>query len=258
MRFRRSGQATREGLPYFRTMAGRRLLRQAGIVVLAFVLGYLFSVFWLFPAPLFSRDRSVPRVIGDGVNEARRRLEAQGFRPRVDEEQADPTAPRGEVIWQDPPPLTVAPPNTQVSLIVSAGPSEVGVPDVVGFPGPLAERVLRAGGFRLGRADTVPSVLEPGVVVGTRPPAGTGRPAGTPIDLVISSGPAELTVPGLVGLTVQQARERLEQAGLRLGEVTARTAPGRPAGTVIEQRPGGGTRAARGTRVDIILSRKVS
>ena len=92
---------------FFATMAGRRLVRQVGVVAGAFLLGYLVTVFWLFPAPLFRSDHAVPRVLDMGVTAAREKLESQGFRFRIEDQQTDPTAPRGAVVWQDPPPGVV-------------------------------------------------------------------------------------------------------------------------------------------------------
>lgn len=237
-------------------MAGRRLLRQVAIVVVAYIVGYLIAVLWVFPTPFFSREHSVPRVLDMGITEARQKLESQGFRFRIEDQQTDPDAPKNAVVWQDPPPGVVVPPNSQVSLTLSEGPPDVPVPDVAGFPRVLAEKVLKAAGFKTGGTDTVPAAAEAGIVVQSRPGSGVGRPAGTTIDLVVSSGPAEISVPSLVGLSTLQARELLESLGLVLGQMTPRTQTGRPAGTVIEQRPTGGARVARGSRVDLIVSRE--
>jgi serine/threonine-protein kinase len=112
-----------------------------------------------------------------------------GFRPRLDGERQSDTFSRGTVIWQDPPPGTVLPPNSVVQLVVSAGPSLVAVPDVIGFNLPQATRVFSAAGVRVGGVDTVAGGLERGVVLATRPAAGVGRPRGAPVALVISRGP---------------------------------------------------------------------
>jgi len=229
-----------------------------GIVLGALLFGYLLTVFWLFPAPLFSSDHAVPRVVDLGVTQARQKLEAQGMRFRIEDQQTDPVAPKNSVVSQDPPPGVVVPPNTTVSLVLSDGPPDVAVPDLAGFPRPLAERVLKAAGLTAGRVDTLPAATDAGIVVQTRPGPGVGRSAGTPIDLVVSSGRADLTVPTLVGLPVAQARERLTTIGLAVGRISPRTAPGTPDGTVLEQRPPGGTRVGRGTRVDMIVAGKGS
>jgi serine/threonine-protein kinase len=255
MRVRRTtGSTPRIG--FLATIAGRRFLKQAGIVAAMFLAGYLVTIFWLFPAPLFKREHAVPRVLDLGATAARQKLESQGFRLRVEDQQTDAAAPKGAVVWQDPPPGVVVPPNSQVSLIISDGPPDVPVPDVASFPRLLAERVLRAAGFQPGKTDTLPASSEAGIVVQTRPSAGVGRPAGTPIDLVISSGPAELTIPAVVGLSLAQAREQIEQLGLMVGATGGRVVPGRPEGLVLEQRPSAGTRSPRGGRVDLVVTRK--
>jgi eukaryotic-like serine/threonine-protein kinase len=257
MQFRRpSGSSSAQG--YFSTMAGRRLIRQAAVVAGAFLLGYLFTVFFLFPSPLFKKEHAVPRVLDLGVTEAREKLESQGFRFRIEDQQTDPTVPKGAVVWQDPPPGVVVAPNTQVSLTLSDGPPDVSVPDVAGFPRLLAEKVLKAAGFRVGRTDTLQAASELGIVVQTRPGPGAGRSAGAPIDLVVSSGPPELTVPGVLGLSLPKAREQIEAIGLLVGTTTGRVVAGRPEGIVIDQRPSSGTRTPRGARVDLVVTKKAS
>jgi serine/threonine-protein kinase len=253
MKFRRH-----ESAPIFATIAGRRLVKQAALVVGAFLLGYLLTIVWLFPAPLFGSGHAVPRVLDVGITEAKVQLEKQGFRAKIEGEMPHPKAPKGTVVWQDPPPGMVAPGNSQVSLTLSSGPAPVAVPDVVGFEGPLALRVIEASGLTLGETDSLPSAADPGVVVATRPAAGVGRDPGTPVDIVLSRGPAEISVPSVLGMTRQQARERLEVAGLTMGNTSSRVAIGRPEGVVVEQRPAPGTLSPRAGQVDLILSRKAS
>jgi beta-lactam-binding protein with PASTA domain len=241
--------------PFFGTIAGQRLLRQSAVVLVAFLAGYLVSVFWLFPAPLRPKDRLVPRVLDLGATEAKTRIEGEGFRFAVQDRQPDPSVPQGAVIWQDPPAGVVAPPNTPVSLILSEGPPDVVVPDVAGFPRGLAEKVLKAAGFKVGNDDTIPATSEPGTVVQTRPAPGVGRVAGTTIGLVISSGPAEFVVPALVGLPVAEARTLLQNTGLAVGMIRRRARPGTVEGVVLEQQPAAGARSPKGGRVDLIVSR---
>jgi serine/threonine-protein kinase len=258
MQFRRPAgvSGSTPSLPFFRTIAGRRSIKQGAIVLGAFFIGYLITVFWLFPAPFFSSRHSVPRVIDLGVTEARGKLEEAGLRFKLEDQETDPVVPKNAVIRQDPPPGVVVEPNTVVSLTLSDGPPDVAVPDLAGFPRALAERVIKAAGFKLGRVDTLPSASDRGIVVQTRPGPGVGRPAGTPIELVVSSGKADFTVPSLVGLTVADARARLGEIGLIVGSVSSRVIAGRAEGTILDQSPAAGTRSGRGTRVDLIVAGK--
>jgi beta-lactam-binding protein with PASTA domain len=243
------------GTPWVSSIRGRRLLKQAGLVVAAFLAGYLIAAFVIFPTPLFSSDHSVPRVLDEDGGEARGRLESQGFRVRVDGEEPHPHAPKGAVIWQDPAPGTSLAPGTSVHMTVSSGPGAVTVPDLIGFDASLAARVVEAAGLTVGGLDSIPAGSETGTVVATRPGAGSSRDPGSPVQLVVSSGPAQISVPDLFGMTLDEARDRLNQVGLPLGETLTRTTNG-PAGVVIEQRPLSGTLVARTTRIAIYISKK--
>jgi len=185
----RARRHTTSGVPLLQSGPWRGFLRDVGLIVLTFVVGYGVSVLWLSPGSVFTKDHSLPRVLGLTETQARNKLTEVGFRPRLDGERQNDTFSRGTVIWQDPPPGTVLPPNSVVQLVVSAGPSLVAVPDVIGFNLPQATRVFSAAGVRVGVVDTVAGGLERGVVLATRPAAGVGRPRGAPVALVISRGP---------------------------------------------------------------------
>lgn len=175
--------------PLLESAAWRAFLRDIGLILLTFAVGYAISVFWLSPGSVFTKDHSLPRVLELPEPEARRTLTELGFRPRLDGERHSDAFRRGTVIWQDPPAGTVLPPNTVVQLVVSAGPSLVAVPDVIGMNLPQASKIMAAAGVRMGSVDTVAGGQEPGVVLATRPSAGVGRPRGAPVALVISGGP---------------------------------------------------------------------
>lgn len=236
------------------TLAGRRRIIAALIVLIAVIFGYLVTMI-IFPAPLVSRDTPVARVIGLPAEEAERRLTDQGFRPRVDEREADPAIPAGHVLWQDPPPGVELTPNTAIRLTVSDGPASVPVPDVTEFTTDQAIRILTAGGLRLGALDSVAAPQPAGVVLSTRPGVGSSLTSGRTVDLVISRGPATIRVPSVVGLDRIVAGQTLEAAGLRVGTIVTRSSRGQASGRVLEQRPGANALSPRGGRVDLIIAR---
>lgn len=238
-----------------RTQAGRRRLVALGWVAAGLAAGYLASMV-IFPAPLVRRATPLARVIGLPEEEAIRRIEAQGFRPRAEERQTDPTVPTGHVLWQDPPPEVELDPGTQVRLTVSDGPAGLVVPDVAEFGFDQAIRVLRAGGFRVGSVDSVAAGQPAGVVLSTRPPAGSSRPTGSGVDLVVSRGPATIRVPNVVGLDRQAARDALEAAGLRVGQVQPQANRRARPGQVLEQRPAAGTLSPRGASISLTIARQ--
>jgi serine/threonine-protein kinase len=252
---------TRLGLPFGAwrwrgpvTVAGRRRLTAVLILVIAVIVGYIVTMI-IFPAPLVGRDTPVTRVIGLPAEEAERRLTDQGFRPRVEEREADSAIPVGHVLWQDPPPGVELTPNTLIRLTVSDGPASVPVPDVTEFTTEQAVRILSAGGLRLGAIDSVAAPQPAGVVLSTRPAVGSSLPSGRTVDLVVSRGPATIRVPNVVGMDRTVARQALEAAGLRVGTIVSRISPSQASGSVLEQRPGANTLSPRGGRIDLIIAR---
>jgi serine/threonine-protein kinase len=170
-------------------MSGRRLLRDILIVGTTFGVGYLIASAWLSPVPLFTKDHAVPRVLELPAAEAQRKLKDLDFRTKFEAERPHATIPRGAVVWQDPPPGMILPQYSVVTLVTSAGPQQVPVPDVIGLGLPYAVKVLAAAGLKVGKVDTVASDPEPNIVVATRPPAGGGRDLGGQVDVVVSGQP---------------------------------------------------------------------
>jgi len=236
------------------TLRGRDRLRTALILTAAALGGYLVTCV-AYPAPLMTREHAVGRVLGLPLAEAEKALLEAGLKPKLDGEESDPVIPPGHVTWQDPPPGTVLPRDGLVRLTVSGGPAPVSVPDVIGFEVEQARPVLEASGLRVGELDEVPNVADAGVIVATRPPTGVTRPSGTRIGLVVSRGPADIRVPDVVGLEQEEARRRIENAGLRLGKVTQRADRGRP-GLVLLQRPSPGIMSPHEGRVDLVISKE--
>lgn len=235
------------------TVQGRDRLRIGVVLGGAILAGYLVTCV-AYPVPLITRDREVARVLGLPRAQAEKDLEQQGFQSKVDGEEPDPVIPAGHVVWQDPPPATALTSGTIVHLTLSSGPAPVTVPDVIAFELDQARQVIDAAGLRINGIDSVASASEPGVIIATRPAAGGIRQPGSDVALIVSKGPADIRVPDVVGLKQEDARQRLEAAGLRLGTITTRSAQRNPAGIVLDQRPGAGVFSPHEGRVSLVIS----
>lgn len=244
----------RSRVRFWETARGRRWLAAVGAVVGAGLLG-LGAAVVLFPVRGGADPELVERVHGLSVDEAQRTLEAAGFQMRLDAEEPDPGMPPGRILWQDPPPGTSMPGGGTVRVAVSAGPPQAPVPDLVGYDLDLGTRILTSAGFRPGATDSVAAPSDAGVIVATRPGAGSGRATGSTVDLVVSRGPATIRIPQLTGLTLEDARERLRAVGLRVGTIQPRTT-GQEADVVIRsQSPGAGTLIPRDGTVNLVVAR---
>ncbi len=97
--------------------------------------------------------------------------------------------------------------------------------------------------------DTVPA----GAVIGLRPAPGTVLTVGAPVTVVVSKGPAPITVPNVRGMRQADAVAALTRAGLNVQvrrQFDDQTAGGRAIGTD----PKAGTGLARGASVTLLIS----
>ena len=126
----------------------------------------------------------------------------------------------------------------------------VTVPNVVGSS--EADAVATLGDAKLdSTATTAASGTDAGIVIAQDPTAGTEVAEGSTVTIVVSSGPAKVTVPDVVGLDEKTAIARLTEARFSPSVATKQTSTG--VGTVLSQDPAGGTQADPGTSVTIVV-----
>ncbi|HEV2879624.1 MAG TPA: PASTA domain-containing protein, partial [Candidatus Eremiobacteraceae bacterium] len=109
-------------------------------------------------------------------------------------------------------------------------------------------------GLRL-TTNIVPSVDIPARTVIDQDPAGGSEvQPGSVVTVDISAGPNAVTVPNVVGSNVDDARGKLEQAGLALGSVAHAAVADTSPGTVVGQHPDANSQAPQGTAVDVVVA----
>jgi serine/threonine-protein kinase len=128
----------------------------------------------------------VPAVVGMTRREAEIAVENAGLDVgNVTERESQ--IPRGQVIASDPNAGSrITSPGT-VHLVLSAGPSTVQLPDLVGRPYPQARAMLEQLGLRPGAVTIDSSAFEPAnTVVGQDPEPGRTVPGGSTVNFRIS------------------------------------------------------------------------
>jgi eukaryotic-like serine/threonine-protein kinase len=230
--------------------------RGAGFyILLTLLILALFGLLaWLLLDNLLNDETTtlkVPNVVGKEVGIATSLLRDKGFEVEVDKRRDD--ADKDEVIDQDPPAGDQAEEGSTVTLTVSRGERQIKVPSVVDLPQQEAEDEIVDANLSVGSVGSEPSSdVEEGNVIRQNPEPGERVDPGDEVDLVISEGAEEVTVPDVVNQTEEQARANLEALGL---EVDVSTAPSdSPEGVVIAQDPPGGSPAEVGDHVRITVS----
>jgi beta-lactam-binding protein with PASTA domain len=127
------------------------------------------------------------------------------------------------------------------------------VPDVVGQNTPSAVRELRDTGYVPDVRTRRTSGPLVGRVVSQDPDGGSRLRHGKPVTIVAAIGAVRTGVPTVVGLPVDQAFVRLQAAGFKGS--TKKVASPRPRDTVLRQSPAGGSQAAKGSLVQLTISK---
>lgn len=162
--------------------------------------------------------------------------------------------PAGHVVQQTPRAGDRVPPGSPVSLTLSIGSAPVDVPDVMGLTLEAATNVLESAGLRVGSiTEAYSEAVATGLVISQSPVSGTVSPFGTEVWLVVSVGPAPVSVPDVVGMTQSEGEDTLAAAGLQTGQITEIHAEITP-GEIMEQAPVAGTKVPPGTAIDLVVS----
>ncbi len=200
---------------------------------------------------LGGRWAAAPVSVGLNQAQAEAMVRDAGLVPRVSTEYQN-TVPRGVVASSDPAAGSRLLRGSEVDLLVSSGRPEV--PKIApGTAAASAKAAVLAANLTVVVApspafdDTVPA----GAVLRTTPAAGTPLPVGASVTLVLSGGPAPLTVPDVAGKSAEDAENKLVVAGFTLGPRLPTFDPQAQSGSVLGSTPAAGTTAVKGSEVRI-------
>lgn len=221
-------------------------------------LGFFVGTRVLFPAPeAVSGLVEVPDLTGLTAGAVPSRLEGMDLVLGAVDSVRHPEVPEGQVLAQSPLPGQRLLPGDTVSVILSAGPEERPVPDLIRIHGDRARVVLESSGFTV-LTDSAESDFPRGIVLELDPEPGTMVALPAEVTVLLSTGPPLVEVPLLVGLSQEEAEAALDSLGLVLAGVEERFRFGLDQGTVIEQRPAAREMVVRGGEVWLVVGRRGS
>src|SRR6516164_1035981 len=191
---------------------------------------------------------NVPNVQGLTENVATTTLnEAKFVIGKVTQQTSDLVA-TGKVISQDPASGSSLAEGAPVNLVISSGPQMVAVPKVERLTQAAATTAIVGTTLKIGTVTQQTSdTAATGSVISQDPASGTSVAQGSPVNLVISSGPQIVTVPNVEGMTQTAATTAIAGAKLKVGTVNA-------TGKVISQEPARGSSVPQGSSVNLVIS----
>jgi serine/threonine-protein kinase len=193
---------------------------------------------------------AVPQVVGIQETLAVRKINNAGLQSSV-HRRSSTSVPKGDVIDQSPAAGTKVQKNQFVDITVSKGLPTVQVPSVVGKSRDDAISTLVNAGLTAQPVVSVPSSKPVGTVTGQDPPSGQVVTRGSNVRINVSSGPAEVDVPSVIGLPFNEASAALQNDGFAVARTNVDS--NSPKDSVVDQSPSG--TAPKGATITLSVSR---
>ena len=195
---------------------------------------------------------AVPNVVGSTQAAATTSITGAGLIVGTVTTASSGTIASGSVISESPAAATAVNGGSAVNLVVSSGPAQVAVPNVVNLTQATATTSITGAGLTAGTVTTAASTtIVIGNVISESPAAGTLVNSGSAVNLVVSAG---VLVPNVVGSTQAAATTSIIGAGLVAGTVTTVASSTVPSGSVVSESPAAGTAVNGGSAVDLVVS----
>ncbi|MEG2193738.1 MAG: Stk1 family PASTA domain-containing Ser/Thr kinase, partial [Terrisporobacter sp.] len=133
---------------------------------------------------------------------------------------------------------------------------DIYAPGLVNMSLENANKLITNLGLRMSVSEEYSDTVEKNYVISQAPVKDTPLEKGDKISIVISRGPKALSVPTLIGYSLEDAKKILKQNGLTLGTVSYEYSDVRSKGTVINQSPTSNTGDIKeGDSVSVVVSK---
>ncbi len=199
-------------------------LSLAGIITTGILLLVLLNEVIMPAYTNYDEGVTVPDITQVSLEEAQERLTEYGLRFEIAERRTNSAMPADYVIDQTPSAAKIVKPNRKIYLTVNTTSNPtVEVPDVVNLSRRNAEIQLQNHGLRVGTTSYETSRFKTRVLRQSIK-AGDVVPEGTVIDLTVSDGLGQKMVemPKIIGDRLSEAQKKIQEAGLRIGEIRFR------------------------------------
>ncbi|MEU1178849.1 Stk1 family PASTA domain-containing Ser/Thr kinase [Streptomyces sp. NPDC005820] len=191
---------------------------------------------------------AVPNVIDKDVETATSQLEDKGFEVKTKETESSQEA--GTVLSQDPDPGTELEKGKTVTLEVAKAEEKATVPDVSGQTCEAAKAQMQANNLTGNCVDVdTQDQNQVGKVVSTSPQIGSQADKGSTVTIQIGKSSQTQVPSDLQGLTLKDAKQKLQDAGLNVGNISGSQDDN---AQVISSDPSPGSTVNRGTTVNLV------
>ena len=227
------------------------------IVVLAIAI-FIGSILIAYNVINASKPKEVllPNLVGMTQEEAQSTLLKLNLKYKVVEEKYDEEVEADKILTQEPPYIENfnVLENSTVEVVVSKGKEIVIMPSVIGKKQEEAEKMLKEMGLKVEIVEENNDKVEAGYVIKQEPTEKEEVPGKSTVKIYVSKGIKMVTVPSVLGKSLEDAKKLLEDAGLVIAAIITETDTTKDDNTIIKQTLESGKQVEEKTEITITVN----
>jgi serine/threonine-protein kinase len=200
----------------------------------------------------------VPDLVGKDVVSALELLTDLQLNTKVSGSEYSDQFPKNHVTFQEPEAGSEIKKDRDVRIMISKGTRNIIMPNLLALSEQQARMIMEENGISRGHLSRTfnPNIETDHVIVQT-PASGVKITRGASVNLLVSKGPrsAEIMMPELAGLSLDEAVFRIERTNLVLGTIESQFQKQKLRNTVLGQEPLAGYRIVENSTVKLVINR---
>ena len=200
----------------------------------------------------------VPDLVGKDVVSALELLTDLQLNTKVSGSEYSPQFPKNHVTFQEPEAGSEIKKDRDVRIMISKGTRHILMPNLIALSEQQARMIMDENGISRGHlSQTFNPVIAKDQIMAQVPAPGAMIPRGASVDILVSMGArvANLKMPDLSGLTLDEAVFKVEKTNLAVGAIQSQFIKQKPRNIVIRQEPLAGYRVLESSPVHFVINR---
>lgn len=204
---------------------------------------------------IFAKEVTVPNITNMTQQQAEAELAKVGLKAASPKMKNSVDVEEGKIISQSPKQGIKIKTYQKVEIVVSSGPADVKVPDVVGSQQEEAESKITNTELVVKVVSEYRDDVKKGEVFKQEPSAGEEVKQGNTVTIYVSKGENKVTMESLTGMSLSDAKARIKKLGLSVGEISYETSSRYSKDVVISSSPEQYEEVTVGSSVDLTVSK---
>jgi serine/threonine-protein kinase len=200
----------------------------------------------------------VPDLVGKDVVSALELLTDLQLNTKVSGSEYSHQFPKNHVTFQEPEAGSEIKKDRDVRIMISKGTRNILMPKLIALSEQQARMIMDENGISRGHlSQTFNPAIEKDQIMAQVPAPGVMITRGASVDILVSMGArvAELKMPDLSGLTLDEAVFKVEKTNLAVGAIQSQFIKQKPRNIVIRQEPLAGYRVFESSPVHLVINR---